>query len=130
SGAGRSPPRGPGARLPRHPSRRRWRPRGGAPPAPPVISCRPSAPCGPRSCGWGARVAGERYGGEVPDDDRRRTVEASEAMAPGWERRRARIDESLAPVRRWLVDALAPAPGDTLLELAAAPGDPGLGPGG
>jgi SAM-dependent methyltransferase len=74
----------------------------------------------------GGQGAGERYGGEVPDDDRRRMVEASEAMAPGWERRRARIDEGLAPVRRWLVDALAPAPGDTLLELAAASGDTGL----
>jgi SAM-dependent methyltransferase len=53
-------------------------------------------------------------------------VEASEAMAPGWERWRARIDEGLAPVREWMVDALAPAPGDTVLELAAASGDTGL----
>jgi len=53
-------------------------------------------------------------------------VEASEAMAPGWERRRARIDGAAAPVREWLVRALAPAPGDTVLELAAASGDTGL----
>jgi SAM-dependent methyltransferase len=53
-------------------------------------------------------------------------VEASEAMAPGWERRRALIDEGLAPVREWLVRALDPAPGDTVLELAAASGDTGL----
>ena len=53
-------------------------------------------------------------------------VEASEAMAPGWERRRGRIDGAVAPVREWLVRALAPAPGDTVLELAAASGDTGL----
>ncbi len=74
----------------------------------------------------GHRVAGARYRGEVPDDDLRRMVEASEAMAPGWERRRARVDEGLAPVREWLVGALAPASGDTVLELAAASGDTGL----
>ncbi|HSJ74097.1 MAG TPA: methyltransferase domain-containing protein [Miltoncostaeaceae bacterium] len=63
----------------------------------------------------------------MPDEDRRRAlVEISEAMAPGWERRRARIDGAVAPVREWLVRALAPAPGDTVLELAAASGDTGL----
>src|SRR5262245_11313046 len=50
----------------------------------------------------------------------------SEAMAPGWERRRARIEEGAAPVREWLLRALAPAPGDTVLELAAGVGDTGL----
>ena len=47
-------------------------------------------------------------------------------MAPGWERRRADIDEVTAPVREWLVRELAPQPGDTVLELAAGPGDTGL----
>jgi SAM-dependent methyltransferase len=46
-------------------------------------------------------------------------------MAPGWERRRADIDEATAPVREWLVRELAPQPGDTVLELAAGPGDTG-----
>jgi SAM-dependent methyltransferase len=53
-------------------------------------------------------------------------VEASEAMAPGWGRNRVRIDEGAAPVREWLVRALAPGPGPTILELAAASGDTGL----
>src|SRR5262245_19757487 len=50
----------------------------------------------------------------------------SEAMAPGWERRRDRIEEGASPVREWLVRALAPAPGSTVLELAAGAGDTGL----
>jgi SAM-dependent methyltransferase len=63
----------------------------------------------------------------VPDEDPRPTpAEISAAMAPGWERLRARIDDALAPVREWLVRALAPAPGETVLELAAASGDTGL----
>ena len=48
-----------------------------------------------------------------------------ERMASGWERRRADIDEAMAPVREWLVRELAPRPGDTVLELAAGPGDTG-----
>jgi SAM-dependent methyltransferase len=47
-------------------------------------------------------------------------------MAPGWERRRAEIDEVTAPVREWLVRELAPQPGETILDLAAGPGDTGF----
>ena len=47
-------------------------------------------------------------------------------MAPGWGRHRARIDGELAPVRDWLVAAVAPRPGQTVLELGAASGDTGL----
>lgn len=60
------------------------------------------------------------------DDQGRMLHEISEAMAPGWERWRARIDAAVAPVRRWMVRELAPKPGDTVLELAAASGDTGL----
>ena len=62
----------------------------------------------------------------VPEERRRRLEAMSEAMAPGWERRRARIDATLEPVRRWMVRELAPARGETVLELAAASGDTGL----
>jgi SAM-dependent methyltransferase len=59
--------------------------------------------------------------------DRRPTpAEMSAAMAPGWGRHRARIDGELAPVRDWLVAAVAPEPGQTVLELGAASGDTGL----
>lgn len=60
------------------------------------------------------------------EQHRRALVEISEAMAPGWERRRARIDGALAAVREWLVRAIAPSPGQTVLELGAASGDTGL----
>ena len=59
-------------------------------------------------------------------DYRRTSYETWEAMAPGWERRRAELEEALTPVRTWLITKLAPQPGDTVLELAAGPGDTGF----
>jgi ubiquinone/menaquinone biosynthesis C-methylase UbiE len=50
----------------------------------------------------------------------------AEAIAPGWERRRGQIEQLSAPVREWLVRALDPRPGDTVLELAAGAGDTGF----
>jgi SAM-dependent methyltransferase len=49
-----------------------------------------------------------------------------EALAPGWERWRAQLEDALDPVREWLIAELAPRPGDTVLELAAGPGDTGF----
>jgi SAM-dependent methyltransferase len=72
----------------------------------------------------------------APDHAHPAPAEISAAMAPGWERRRERLDGVLAPVREWLVAALHPAPGQTVLEIGAASGDTGLqaaaalGPGG
>ena len=59
------------------------------------------------------------------DEQRRAIYEIAEAIAPGWERWRAHIEEIIAPVRRWMLDGLAPRPGDTVLELAAGAGDTG-----
>jgi SAM-dependent methyltransferase len=59
-------------------------------------------------------------------DYRRTSYEAWEAMAPGWERWRAQLEQALAPVREWLTTELAPRPGDTVLELSAGPGDTGF----
>ena len=50
----------------------------------------------------------------------------AEAIAPSWERRREQIEELSAPVRQWLVRALDPREGDTVLELAAGAGDTGF----
>jgi len=61
-----------------------------------------------------------------PEDYRRTSYEAWEAMAPGWERWRAQLEEALTPVRKWLITELAPRPGDTVLELSAGPGDTGF----
>jgi SAM-dependent methyltransferase len=57
---------------------------------------------------------------------RRSSFETWGAMAPGWERWRALIDESTAPVRRWMTGTLTPRPGDTILELSAGVGDTGF----
>ena len=49
-----------------------------------------------------------------------------QTMASGWERRRADIERIMRPVGEWMVQALDPQPGDTVLELAAGPGDTGF----
>ena len=59
------------------------------------------------------------------DEYRRTSLENWQTMASGWERRRADIEEVTRPVTEWLVRALDPQPGDTVLELAAGPGDVG-----
>ena len=60
------------------------------------------------------------------EDYRRASHEIWDAMAPGWETWRARIDESAAPVREWMIGALAPQRGETVLELSAGVGDTGF----
>jgi ubiquinone/menaquinone biosynthesis C-methylase UbiE len=59
-------------------------------------------------------------------DYRRTSLEIWEAMAPGWERWRAQLEEALTPVRESLIAELAPRPGDTVLEIGAGPGDAGF----
>jgi len=57
---------------------------------------------------------------------RRAVHEVAQALAPGWERHRARIEEAVTPVRDLMLTELAPRPGDTVLELAAGAGDTGF----
>lgn len=57
---------------------------------------------------------------------RRTGYEISQAIAPGWERWQAHLEEALAPVREWMIRELGPQPGDTLLELAAGAGETGF----
>jgi len=59
-------------------------------------------------------------------DYRRTSQEVWEAMAPGWERWRAQLTEALTPVREWLIGALGPQPGETVLELGAGTGETGF----
>jgi len=54
------------------------------------------------------------------------SLRAWEAAAPGWVRHAARIDAWAAPVAHWLVDAISPQPGQTVLELAAGLGETGM----
>jgi ubiquinone/menaquinone biosynthesis C-methylase UbiE len=60
------------------------------------------------------------------DEYRRTSLENWRTMAAGWERRRASIESGSAPVAEWLIRELAPRPGQTILELAAGPGDTGF----
>jgi len=59
-------------------------------------------------------------------DANERSREIWDEMAPGWERQQGflwRVSEGLA---RWMVDALDPQPGQTILDIAAGPGDTGF----
>ena len=49
-----------------------------------------------------------------------------ETMAPGWEARRGYLAEFSRDITAWLVDKLDPHDGQTILELAAGPGDTGF----
>jgi SAM-dependent methyltransferase len=57
---------------------------------------------------------------------RRRSTVNWETAASGWESERDRMRQVSTPVTDWLVDHLELAPGLTVLELAAGPGDVGI----
>ena len=61
-----------------------------------------------------------------PESYRAESRERRERVAAGWGAQRARMQEAAAPVSRWLVEAIHPQPGHTVLELAAGPADTGL----
>jgi SAM-dependent methyltransferase len=52
--------------------------------------------------------------------------EGWEQASAGWSARRRAFQEAALPVSAWMVEAIAPQPGQTVLELAAGPGDTGL----
>jgi SAM-dependent methyltransferase len=60
------------------------------------------------------------------EEYRRTSLENWQTIAAGWERRREQIEKTTFPVTEWMVRALDPQPGDTVLELAAGPGDVGF----
>jgi SAM-dependent methyltransferase len=64
--------------------------------------------------------------GVDPDEYRRAALEQWERSAGGWGRRASRLQELTAPVSHWMVEAIAPQPGHTVLELAAGPGETGF----
>lgn len=63
---------------------------------------------------------------EDPDTFRAASRGRWEEAAPGWAAAREAFQRAAEPVSRWLVDAIDPQPGQTVLELAAGPGDTGL----
>ncbi len=60
------------------------------------------------------------------DQQRQASLETWETMAGGWERWRAVIEATSTPIREWMLRELDPQPNDTVLELAAGPGDTGF----
>lgn len=61
-----------------------------------------------------------------PDAYRAALHEQWERSAAGWERRREQIQRFNAPLSLRLIEGIDPQPGQTVLELAAGPGDTGL----
>jgi ubiquinone/menaquinone biosynthesis C-methylase UbiE len=63
----------------------------------------------------------------VPDPDfRARSYDVWQRMAAGWESRRVWMWEGSRAAGEWLVEALDPKPGQTVLELAAGTGETGF----
>lgn len=57
---------------------------------------------------------------------RERSLQGWEAAAAGWVRRHEQISRWAEPVAQWMVQAVAPQPGERVLELAAGLGDTGM----
>jgi ubiquinone/menaquinone biosynthesis C-methylase UbiE len=59
-------------------------------------------------------------------DERDELIARWDNMAAGWKATRADFQGSMEPVSQWLVEAIHPQPGHSVLELAAGLGDTGL----
>jgi SAM-dependent methyltransferase len=57
---------------------------------------------------------------------REESLERWAAVAQGWKETRESFQRSAMPVSRWMVEAIHPQPGHSVLELGAGPGDTGL----
>ena len=62
----------------------------------------------------------------IPDDFRAESRRRWGDQAAGWESRRDSLRATTMPVSTWMIDAIDPQPGQTVLELAAGTGDTGL----
>jgi SAM-dependent methyltransferase len=62
----------------------------------------------------------------LSDDFRAESRKRWDEQAAGWESRRDAVRTATMPVSAWMVDAIDPQPGQTVLELAAGTGDTGL----
>ena len=62
----------------------------------------------------------------MSEDIRQQSRVRWSATAQGWGKRADQFRGATMPVSTWMVDAVDPQPGDTLLELAAGPGDTGF----
>jgi SAM-dependent methyltransferase len=62
----------------------------------------------------------------IPDEFRAESRKRWSDQAAGWEARRDLLRAATMPVSAWMIDAIDPQPGHTVLELAAGTGDTGL----
>jgi cyclopropane fatty-acyl-phospholipid synthase-like methyltransferase len=62
----------------------------------------------------------------MAQDYRTASLDIWEQMATAWDADRSWVWESSRPVGEWLVEALDPQPGESVLELAAGVGDTGM----
>ena len=60
------------------------------------------------------------------DEARLKSRELWDRMAPGWEKHKDFMWRVTRQVGEWLVDRVAPQPGQTILDIAAGPGDSGF----
>jgi SAM-dependent methyltransferase len=60
------------------------------------------------------------------DEYRRRSDKNWQSAAAGWERERQAVQTALGPLTDWMIDRLAPSPGQTLVELGAGTAETGL----
>jgi SAM-dependent methyltransferase len=61
-----------------------------------------------------------------PDEQRAASLAHWEGAAAGWGRRARDLQRAVAPVSLWMIEAIDPQPGHTVLDLAAGPGETGL----
>jgi SAM-dependent methyltransferase len=61
-----------------------------------------------------------------PEEFRSTSRERWESVAAGWETRRSEFQRAAEPVSDWMLRAIAPQPGEAILELAAGVGDTGF----
>ena len=69
---------------------------------------------------------GATVAGVVPSDPTDQTRRWSDDLSAAWERHRDRLFETQRHVSEWLIDQVDPQPGETILELAAGPGETGF----
>ncbi len=60
------------------------------------------------------------------DEYRRRSYRNWQHAAAGWEREREALQAAMGPLTDWMIEHLAPAPGQTILELGAGTAETGL----
>jgi SAM-dependent methyltransferase len=65
-------------------------------------------------------------GSDEIEEQRERLLDGWDVAAKGWGRQADRTHETALPISEWMLEHTSPVPGETVLELAAGPGDTGF----